>query len=74
MAVTLYDVLDGPLIVMTSVIILIFSFDGFPPPPNCGVDFFLEGSLMLCHFPLPASRKIAGIWPILTLLVTTAKP
>jgi hypothetical protein len=69
-----YDVLEGPLIVMTFVIILIFNFDGFPPPPNCGVDFFLEGSLMPCHFALTASRKIAEIWPILTLLVTTAKP
>ena len=62
LAVTLDDVLDGPLIVVTSVIILVFSFDDFPPPPDCGVDVFLKASLMPCHFPLPASRKIAAIW------------
>ena len=59
---TLDDVLDGPLIVITSVIILVFSFDGFSPPPNCSVDFFLEGSLMPCHLSLPAASKIAGVW------------
>ena len=62
LAVTLNDVLNGPLIVIMSVIILVFSFDSFPPPPNFGIDFFLEGSLMPRHFSLPASRKITGIW------------
>ena len=61
LAVTLDDVLNGLLIVIMFVVILVFSFNSFPPLPNFGIDFFLEGSLIPRHFSLPASRKIAGI-------------
>src|SRR5580658_7793971 len=47
---------------MTPVIILSFSLNGFSPPPDCGVDLLLDGSLMPRHLPLPAGMEITGIW------------
>jgi hypothetical protein len=62
LAVALDDVPHGLFSTMTPVIILSFSLNGFSPPPDCGVDLLLDGSLMLRHLPLPAGREITGIW------------
>jgi hypothetical protein len=61
LAVALDDVPHGLFGIMTPVIILSSSLNGFSPP-DCGVDLLLDGSLMPRHLPLLAGREIVGIW------------
>ena len=56
------DVPHGLFGIMKPVIILSSSLNGFSPPPDCGVDLLLDGSLMPRHLPLLAGWEIAGIW------------
>ena len=40
---------------------VVLCLDDFSPASNCGVGFLLEGSLIGCHLPLPASVEVAGV-------------
>jgi hypothetical protein len=56
------DILHRLFEIATSIVVVVLCLDGFPPAPDCSVNFLLEGSLKPSHLPLLAGREIAGVW------------